>query len=116
MFDWYQPLVYYTPTVDHPHDKNSIGRWIGVAEDCTDELSYLILAKSGRIVVRKSVWSLTKDDNSNPSLQAKLKILDDSIVQLIGDKARDKDSLAENDILRDTDDEIHQSARRNRKS
>jgi hypothetical protein len=99
MFNWYQPVFYYTPTVDHPHHKKSIGRWIGVAEDCTDEMSYLILAKSGRIVVRKSVWSLTKDDNSNPSLQAKLQILDDSIAKAIGDNVSDKDSLEENDLF-----------------
>jgi hypothetical protein len=44
------------------------------------------------------------------SLQAKLKILDDSIALAIGDNASDEDSLEENDLLRTTDDEIHQTA------
>jgi hypothetical protein len=62
MFDWYQPVYYYTPVLEFLFECKAIGRWIGVAEDCTDDMAYVILTKSRHIVVRKSVWELIDND------------------------------------------------------
>jgi hypothetical protein len=61
MFDFYQPVYYWTPTADYPNDKKSIGRWLGVDEDCTAPLSNKILTKGGKELTRKDVWAIPDD-------------------------------------------------------
>ena len=82
MFDWYQLVWYYTPTAEFPHQKKTIGRWLGVAENCTDDLAYTILPKSCKVVVRKDVWAVTKDEMADPIIQAEIAEVD----KLISDK------------------------------
>jgi hypothetical protein len=72
MFDWYQPVYYHIPVLEFTFERKAIGRWLGVAEDCTDNMAYVNLAKIGRIVVQKSVWELTDDDLGLPSTKEKL--------------------------------------------
>jgi hypothetical protein len=62
LFDWYQMVYYWTPTPGFPEEKKVLGRWLGLATSCVDELAYHILTDSCKIVVRKSVWALTDDD------------------------------------------------------
>jgi hypothetical protein len=74
MFDWYQPVFYYSPTAQFPAQRKAIGRWIGVAQNSTDEMSYLILAKIGRIVIQKSVWGISANDLALPLIRRQIGI------------------------------------------
>ena len=42
MFDWYQQVHFHQPVSGHPHQKRELDRLIGVADNCTDELAYLV--------------------------------------------------------------------------
>jgi Reverse transcriptase (RNA-dependent DNA polymerase) len=79
MFDWYQPVFYLTPVIDYPHERKCIGRWLGVAEECTDEMAFTILAGKGKVIVRKSVWAISDDEMAQPSIKEKLAKFDESI-------------------------------------
>jgi hypothetical protein len=64
-----------------------------VAEVSTDLMAIYILTKTGKVVVRKSVWALSQDDLANPDLRLRLVDLDECISSEIGDglKAEDID-------------------------
>jgi hypothetical protein len=53
-FDFYAYCRYWTPMKEFPYEKITIGRWLGVAENCTDKMAYYILTKKGKVVVRNA--------------------------------------------------------------
>jgi hypothetical protein len=110
MFDWYQQVYYYTPVLEFPFERKAIGRWLGVAEDCTDDMAYVILAKSGRIVVRISVWALTDDNLALPSTKEKLKTFDESTSNTLGDDINAITTTDDADIVATQGDEPAQFA------
>jgi hypothetical protein len=66
-----------TPDISQfPHERKLIGRWIGVSENCVDEMAYVILTDKGKVFIRKSVWGLSDDDLSNPAIKAKISELE----------------------------------------
>ena len=86
MFDWYDFVRFHQPVAGYPHQKWEIGRIIGVADNCTDELSYMVLPKSGRPMVRKSVWAIPPDQYNTDAMQADMIELDKSINDMFGDQ------------------------------
>jgi len=85
MFEWYQPVYFHQPVAGYPHQKREIGRLIGVADNCTDELAYVVLPKSGKIQIRKAVWALEIGSENNLTVQAELLELDKGINERYGD-------------------------------
>ena len=91
MFDWYDPVYYHQPVEGYPHQKRQLGRIIGVADNCTDELAYIVLPRTGRIVVRKSVWAVEPHKVNDVAVQADLLELDTSINERYGDETLNLD-------------------------
>ena len=56
-----------------------MGRIIGVADNCTDPMAYVILPKSGNLLIRKSVWGIPPEELHTDPVQAELLDLDSSI-------------------------------------
>jgi hypothetical protein len=65
MFDWYQIVEYLTPVNKYPEQKQTLGRWIGISENCIDEMASVIVTEKGLVIIRKSIWGLSDDDLSN---------------------------------------------------
>ena len=65
-FDWYQHIYYWDQTNGFLEDKKSVGHWLGVAEVAMDMMAYFVLAASGKVLIRKSVWGLSKNDCNDP--------------------------------------------------
>ena len=105
MFDWYQPVYYWTPTVDFPNERKLLGRWLGIAESCTDDMAFTILTKSGTVITRKSIWGLTGEELRDPTVLKRLKELDDSIQHRIGDDTINVSPPVEDDLLHPGEDE-----------
>ena len=114
-FDWYEPVMYWDPVAGFPHEQKLLGRWVGVAEVSTDLMAFYILTKTGKIIVRKSVWGLSNDDFANPDMKLRLAELDERIRSKIGDdlKAGDIDpdlmgSMPEipDDVFDDEDESV----------
>ena len=106
MFDWYQAVYYWTPTAGFPEDKKLIGRYLGLAETCVDELAYNILTDTCKIIIRKSVWALTDDDLRNPAIMARIQSMDDVHKSKLGpSRSPIEVELPEEDIFSTLDDE-----------
>ena len=86
MFDWYQPVHFHQSVSGFPHQKRELGRLIGVADNCTDELAYVILPKTGRILIWKSVWAIELHKMNDLAVQADLFELNTAIDNMFGDK------------------------------
>ena len=84
MFDFNQLVYYYSPKVAYPFEKKTIGRWIGVATNSTDDMAYTILPKSAIPITRKDVWALTEDDLKNPVIMAEIAAYDEEILLHLG--------------------------------
>jgi hypothetical protein len=107
LFDWYQPVYYLTPTIMYPHERKLIGRWIGVAETCVDDMSYIILSAKGKILIRKSVWSLTDEELKLDPVKERLAKLDETIHRAYGHESPEAVEFEDGDILCPLDDETH---------
>ncbi|KAI2511643.1 Reverse transcriptase (RNA-dependent DNA polymerase) [Fragilaria crotonensis] len=115
-FDWYEPVMYWDPVGSFPFEQKLFGRWIGVAEVSTDLMAFYILTRSGKVIVRKSVWGLSEDDLANPDIKLRLSELDEGIHQSkIGDGLKTEDidpdlmdSMPEvpDDVFEDDEDDV----------
>jgi hypothetical protein len=65
--------------IDYPHERKCIDRWLGVAEECTDEMAFTIIAGKAKVVVRKSLWAISDDKMAQPSIKEKLAKFDESV-------------------------------------
>jgi hypothetical protein len=65
--------------IDYPHERKCIDRWLGVAEECTDEMAFTIIAGKAKVVVRKSLWAISDDKMAQPSITEKLAKFDESV-------------------------------------
>jgi hypothetical protein len=54
-------------------------------------MAFYILTKTGKIIVRKSVWGLSEDDFANPDIKIRLVDLDEGIRSKIGDDLTEED-------------------------
>jgi hypothetical protein len=106
LFDWYQPVYYWTPTAEFPFEKKLIGRWVGVSENCVDEMAYTILTSAAKIIIRKSVWGLSEDDMRNPAITDRIAALDKSIHALIHDQTNTTLPLPPADLFNEDDDDV----------
>lgn len=79
MFDFYELIWYYTPTPEFPHQKKVLGRYLGVAENSTDPLAFVILSKSGTPIMRKDVWALSDDERKTPAIMEQIVTFNDAI-------------------------------------
>ncbi len=83
--------MYWDPVGSFPYEQKLFGRWIGVAEVSTDLMAFYILTRTGKVIVRKSVWGLSHDELANPDIKLRLVELDEGIQSKIGDALKVED-------------------------
>lgn len=88
-FDWYEPVFYHEPVPTFPYQKKRIGYWIGVEECTVDVMASRILTNTGHVVIRKSVWAISKDEMRQPEVIAEIAQLDADIKERVGDHLND---------------------------
>jgi hypothetical protein len=107
LFDWYQPVYYYNPTIGYPHERKLIGRWIGVADQCTDIMAYLILAGKGQVLTRKSVWAISESELAQDSIKSRLHDFDQSVKAAYDQAWPTFVNVTDDDVLNSSEDEVH---------
>ena len=90
-FDWYEYVWCHDPTVQFPGDTRRLARWIGVAHDVGNPMTFWVLPTTCKVLARSTVWSLTEDERNDPAIQAQMAELDASIREKIGDSIPNKD-------------------------
>jgi hypothetical protein len=78
------------PEVKFPHERKVLGWWLSLYEASTDTMAYCILAKSGKVVVRKSVWGITNNKMVLPATMDILALLDAGIKLKVGNTILEK--------------------------
>jgi hypothetical protein len=62
LFDWYHPVFYLTQDIEYPYERNCIGQWLGIAEECNDEMAFTVIAVKGKVLVQKYVWAISEEE------------------------------------------------------
>ena len=62
MFEFYERILYLDPVAPFPQPKEKKGRFLGVARDSGDELTFRVRSAEGGVLVRSIVWSQTRED------------------------------------------------------
>ena len=88
MFNWYQPIWYHMPKAQFPYKKKVMGQWIGMADSCTDLMAYSIVTSTGLVIMRKSVWGVSKEELATDSVREQLTLLDEGIKIRIGNQIK----------------------------
>ena len=86
LFQWYNHVYYHSPDASFPYQKQEMGRLLGVADNCTDELVFVILALSGNLLIWKSIWGVPPKTVNTDSVKADMLELDADIKHRFGDK------------------------------
>ena len=58
-FGWYEWVKYYDSTQNFPHQKECLGRCLGPAKNEGNEMTNWVLAKSGKVISRRTLRPLT---------------------------------------------------------
>jgi hypothetical protein len=89
-FDWYEYVWFHDPTVQFPGNAKRLARWIGVAHDVGNPMSFYLLPPSCKVLARSTVWSLTEDERADPIVHGLMAELDAAIQEKIGDTVSDQ--------------------------
>ena len=104
MFDFFEKVYYSMPVEEFPYEKRCVGYWIGVAENCVDDMAMIVLTSNGRVVVRKDVWAIPDDDRKKPAIQASIAELEKQVAERLGkddvldDPEMPKDLFVEDEV------------------
>jgi hypothetical protein len=90
-FDWYADVWYNDPAVQWPDDRRRLGKWIGVAHDVGQAMTYWILPESCKPIARSTVWNLTDEERNSPVIQRLMQDLEEKIVLKIGNTVKDEE-------------------------
>ena len=63
LFQWYNYVYYHSPDASFPYQKQGMGRLLGVADNCADKLAFVILPLSSNLLIRKSVWGYSTQND-----------------------------------------------------
>jgi Reverse transcriptase (RNA-dependent DNA polymerase) len=85
LFDWYEPIRYLDSRHTFPNERKLLGRFLGVAESCAEEMSFHVLMANGRITIRKSVWAITDAEKRGLQYETELALFDKAMAARFGD-------------------------------
>ena len=82
VFMWYQPVYYMKHTAKFPESKEGTGRFVGIAENVGDTLTFKVLLPNGEVISRSSVRPADgKDQNVRAEKAAKEEMVPEQIVR-----------------------------------
>jgi hypothetical protein len=105
LLDWYHLVYYLTPNTSFPTDKKFIGRFLGIAETCVDEVAFFILTENGDVIICKNVWATPDDELRQPGSNPKVFDMEQMMKECFGDTMSTFAApLSKKDIFNCTDD------------
>jgi hypothetical protein len=85
LFDWYEPVRQWDVKADFPDERKILGRFLGVVEHCTEEMSFIILSANGKVTLKKSAWAIPPDERRSDKFKEELKAFDAAVAKIHGD-------------------------------
>ena len=90
-FDWEQYVWYYDIGDGIPEEKESLGRWAGVAHRVGQVMCYWILNDKGNVLARSTVGAVTQDELATDAVKAMILEYDTKVNAKIGNNNSDTD-------------------------
>ena len=84
-FDFYDQCWYWDTPQGFPHEKKNIGRWLGVAHRVGQAMVYYVMNNHGQVIARSTVSPLEPSDYDVNENKLRMRDLDISIKESIGD-------------------------------
>lgn len=95
LFDFWELVYVLMPVPAYPHEKKVIGRWLGLADNCTDDMAYVVVTETGIPIVRKDIWAISEDDQKDPIIMKRIKEVDEAIRTKLAGTLGNKDGLSD---------------------
>jgi hypothetical protein len=105
-FEFYDYCWYWDSPQSFPHEKKSLGRWLGVAHRVGQAMVFYIMNTNGKVIARSTVVPLDPHDLSVQETKERISALDDVIKTSLGDyrnasedKTKDIPDISDDDLL-----------------
>lgn len=85
-FAWYDPVWYID--IKDPLENKKIARYLGPSHYVGDRMASKILAPTGRVLVRSSVFPITPEESILPSVQEKVKEYSEQLKNALGERIK----------------------------
>ena len=92
LFGCYDLVYYHLPDALFPYQKCEMGQLLSIADNCTGELTFIILPMFGNIVISKSVWGVPPKTSDTDAVKADILELDSAIHHCFGNHILAKSS------------------------
>lgn len=86
-------MFYHDPVASFLYQKRVVGRILGVADNCTEKLIYIILPNNGCPIIWKSVWAIPQKEFDKDAIKADIIELDLNIKDLLTRKRENNDQV-----------------------
>ncbi|MGH3054924.1 MAG: hypothetical protein ACRDL7_08105, partial [Gaiellaceae bacterium] len=84
-FEFYQWVKFHEPHTGFTEQRMVLGRWLGIAHDIGQAMSYWILKDTGRVIVRSTVRSLTDIEILDAGKQERMRTFTTNVHTFIGE-------------------------------
>ena len=84
-FEFYDYCWYWDTPQSYPHEKKSLGRWLGVAHRVGQSMVYYIMNSNGKVITRSTVSRLEPSDYDVDEYKIRINKLNKTIEDSIGD-------------------------------
>ena len=83
-FEFYDYCWYWDTPQSYPHEKKSLGRWLGVAHRVGQSMVFYIINNNGQVITRSTVSPLEPPDYDVTEYKSRMENLDVIVEQSIG--------------------------------
>jgi len=84
-YQWYEPVWFYDQLRAFPHEKQTLGRWLGVAHKVGQALCYFILRSNGQVIARMTVQPIPTEELATEGFKQQLTAFDHAVYECLGD-------------------------------
>ena len=84
-FEFYDFCWYWDTPQSYPHEKKSLGRWLGVAHRVGQSMVFYVMNANGKVIARSTVSPLEPSDYDVSETKNRMQTLDETVKKSIGD-------------------------------
>jgi hypothetical protein len=84
-YQWYEPVWLYDQLRAFPHEKQTLGSWLGFAHTVGQALCYFILRSNGQVITRTTVQPIPTEELATKGFKQQLTAFDHAVHERLGD-------------------------------
>jgi hypothetical protein len=83
-YQWYEPIWFYDEIREFPHDRQTLGRWLGIAHRVGQALCYYVLRSNGSVIARTTIQPIPPEDLATEDMKVQLYAFDAEVRNHLG--------------------------------